>query len=212
MVKISGRNTLVYGTVLGTVGFGILLVFTNMTAVIAALVGAVVYVLVYTPLKHRSLYATLVGSIAGAMPVVVGYTAVTGTFDLGASIIFLILVLWQMLHFYSIAIRRFDEYKAAEVPTLPIVKGSRRGKIHIILYVFLFGVAALSLVYCGKAGFFYGIGMLCMSLWWLVAALQGLRKGIDDTKWAKKMFFISLTVLMAWSISISVESVLEMLV
>ena len=66
----------------------------------------ILYVLVYTPIKHRSVYATLIGSISGAVPPVVGYTAVANNLDLGVLILFLILVFWQMPHFYSIAIFR----------------------------------------------------------------------------------------------------------
>ena len=69
----------------------------------------------------------------------------TGTFDIDAFIIFIIMVFWQMVHFYAIAIRRSKDYKAAGIPVLPLVKGVRETKIHMIMYTIGFSSAAIAL-------------------------------------------------------------------
>jgi heme o synthase len=114
--EISTTNALAYGTVLGLIGFGLLYFYTNALTTLIAAIGFAFYVLVYTPLKHRTVYGTLLGAVAGAVPPVVGYCAVTNELDIGAWLLFLILVVWQMPHFYAIGINRFDDYKAAGIP------------------------------------------------------------------------------------------------
>ena len=88
---ISNTSALVFGTVLGVVGFALLLAFVNILTALVALVGFLVYVFVYSLLKRTTHWATEIGSIAGAVPIVVGYTAVAGRLDAAALIFFLIL-------------------------------------------------------------------------------------------------------------------------
>lgn len=113
--KISPTHALIYGAVLGVLGI-IALLFTNLLAFTVALIGFVVYVFLYTPLKHKNPIALFVGAVAGATPPVVGYTAVTGELNASAVFLFLALFLWQIPHFLAISVFRYDEYKAAGVP------------------------------------------------------------------------------------------------
>ena len=109
---------------LGIAGMALLLVAANVVAMLIAVVGFVVYVGVYSLyMKRKSVYGTLVGSLSGAAPPVIGYCAVTGQFDTGALILLLIFSLWQMPHSYAIAIFRFKDYRAANIPVLPVIKG-----------------------------------------------------------------------------------------
>lgn len=97
---ISPKITLIYATALGALGFALLYVFTNPQAVGFALLGFVVYVGVYSLyMKRKSVYGTLVGSLSGAAPPVIGYCAVSGQFDTGAMLLLVIFSLWQMPHF-----------------------------------------------------------------------------------------------------------------
>ena len=83
-----------------------------------------VYIVIYTMwLKRTSTWSTSIGGISGAMPPVIGYCAVTDPVDAGAWILFALLFLWQPAHFWSLAIRRVEEYRAAGFPLLPVVKG-----------------------------------------------------------------------------------------
>lgn len=113
---ISPARAAVFGAVLGCAGFGLLYALASPLAVACAAAGFVVYVALYTPLKHRSAHALLVGAVAGAMPAVVGYTAVTNAFDAYAAVLFAAVFVWQIPHFLAIAAYRYDEYRAAGVP------------------------------------------------------------------------------------------------
>jgi len=206
--EVSPRSALIYGTVLLIGGSVILYFFTTMAALLAALLGAVVYVGLYTPLKRKSLYSTIVGSISGATPPVIGYCAVTNTFNLEGAILFLILVIWQMPHFYAIAIYRKDEYRSANVPLLPIIQGNRVAKIHILFYVIAFVLASASLTYFHFTGYIYLTVMLVVGLVWLWMSIQGFSKNKDEPKWARQMFLFSLIVLTVFSASLSLSGIL----
>src|SRR5208282_3822889 len=115
-----------------------LMITTNPLAVSVAFAAFFIYVVLYGFWKRRKTVATLVGSIAGAIPPVVGYVAVSNRLDVGAWILFSILVLWQMPHFFAIAMYRLEDYKAASVAVLPAVKGIYATKVQMLLYILAF--------------------------------------------------------------------------
>ncbi len=121
---IDPKVSLIYASVLGIAGMLLLYVAANALAMMLAVIGFVIYVGVYSLyMKRKSVYGTLIGSLSGAAPPVIGYCAVTGQFDTGALILLLIFSLWQMPHSYAIAIFRFKDYQAANIPVLPVIKG-----------------------------------------------------------------------------------------
>lgn len=195
------KQALIYGVVLGLLGIYILAVLTNFLTLLLALVGLTVYVLAYSFLKYQTVYGTLIGSIAGAMPPVVGYTAVTHRFDLGALILFLMIALWQMPHFYAIAIRRIQDYSAANLPMLPLVKGIRATKIQMIAYTAAFLLVSLMLTFLGYTGMLYFSVVTVLGLTWLVIGLKGLYCK-NDQQWARLMFIFSLVIVMSLSLTI----------
>jgi protoheme IX farnesyltransferase len=206
---VSKQSAAIFGMILLLLGALALYYYTNRLALFVALIGFVVYVFVYTPLKRQSIHATLVGSIAGAVPPVVGYTAVTNRFDLGALLLFAILVVWQMPHFYAIAIRRLDDYAAAGIPVLPVKKGVAITKIQVIIYIILFLAATISLrVFKFTHDFYLGV-MLVVGLYWLWMAVQGFKKNIDNKAWARKMFLFSLVILLVFSITVSIDAIIR---
>ena len=206
--EISVKSALMYGTVLGVVGLLILALFVNYLSALLALLGFVFYVIVYGYAKRASYWGTIVGSISGAIPIVVGYTAVTGHLDMQALILFLILAFWQMPHFYAISMYRLDEYKSAGIPVLPAQKGMRTTKLNIVGFIIAFILAEVSLWYFGFAGWFYLVSVLIFGVAWLWKGLQGFRKGIDEEKWARKTFFYSLIVLLAFCVTIALAPLL----
>ena len=139
---ISTQNALMFATALGIIGFGVLIVYVNLTTVIVGLIGFFDYVIFYTFSKKLTVWATLIGSVAGATPIVAGYTAVTNRFDLSALILFLILTAWQMPHFYAIATYRMDDYANAKIPVLPVKAGILATKIQILLFIVGFVIAS----------------------------------------------------------------------
>ncbi|MCK2044446.1 heme o synthase [Chromohalobacter sp. TMW 2.2299] len=202
---ISPGITLAYGSVLGVAGFLTLALGTNALATLFALLGFFVYVGLYSLyLKRHSVYGTLVGSLSGAAPPVVGYCAVSGQFDLGALTLLLIFCLWQMPHSYAIAIFRYQDYRAASIPVLPVTRGVRAAKHHIFWYILAFLGATLMLTLGGYAGYGYFAVAAAMGLYWLVMAFRGYRTG-DDRVWAKKVFIFSIFTITALSIMMSID-------
>lgn len=226
--KITLFHALLFAFGLGVAGSFILFCFTTQLALVVAMAGFFIYVIIYGIWKQRTVHGTLIGSIAGAVPPIVGYTAVSNTIDGGACLLFVILVLWQMPHFYAIAMYRFDDYAAASIPVLPVTKGMQHTKLQICLYVIAFTVMTLFLSLCGYTGGIYLLVAATLGVVWIYVALQGLTlqgptlHGLqvqNDTKfdqmkcdqakydqmWARKMFIYSLVVIMALSITISID-------
>ena len=183
---------------LGVLGLAILYFFTNLLATLVALSGFFIYVVVYSYVKYFSDFATLLGSISGAVPPVVGYCAVSNRLDMGALLLFSILVLWQMPHFYSIALYRYDDYVAASIPVLPITKGINATKVQMIAYIVAFMGATALLTILGYTGFIYLAVAMVLGGSWLAFCIKGF-KVKDDKKWARKMFAISLFAIVGFS-------------
>lgn len=202
---IAPSVTLVYATVLGIVGFALLYIAANPLAMWLAVMGFVVYVGVYSLyMKRHSVYGTLIGSLSGAAPPVIGYCAVTNEFDAGALILLAIFSLWQMPHSYAIAIFRFKDYQAANIPVLPVVKGISVAKNHITVYILAFMIATLMLTLVGYAGYKYLIVAAAVSVWWLGMALRGY-KTENDSVWARKLFVFSIVAITSLSVMMSID-------
>jgi protoheme IX farnesyltransferase len=201
---VSPSSALVYGSILGVLGLLVLGLFANILTAAIALAGFIFYVLVYTPAKPRSVHATLLGSVAGAVPPVVGYCAVTGRVDVAAVILFVVLVFWQMPHFYAIAMYRYYDYFGAGLPVLPVKKGMRYTKIAIILYIMGFFIACSLLFAFRYAGYVYLLVMLLTCAAWFLSVMQGFRTK-EDAVWGKHAFRMSLIVLLMFSFMISVN-------
>lgn len=200
---ISVNAAVVYGFVLGCLGVAILLVFTNLLTTLIGLFGLFAYVVLYSYAKRHSVQGTLVGTISGSTPPVAGYTAVTGQIDTAAVLLFLILVCWQMPHFYAIALFRIKEYKAAKLPLLPIVKGTRRTIGEMLAYITSFILVSSALTFFGYTSRSYLLVMLIVGVVWLK---YWLADKSDIVAWARKMFLVSLVVLLIWSVALSIDS------
>lgn len=205
---VPDRNAFILSTVLGIVGFAILGAWTNLLVIASGIIGWIVYVWAYgVQSKRKSVHGTLVGAISGAMPIVAGYLAVTNRLDLGAALLFIILFAWQMPEFYSIAIYRLQEYKAAGVPVITVVKGVDRTKKEILFYTAIFVVASVLLSIFRYAGLTYMIVMAVFGVYWLYIAVQG--QYVKDAEgWARRMFKFSLVMILLLCVMLSVGSVL----
>ena len=202
---VSLKLALAYATVLGVVGVGMLYFKANPLAAFFAVVGFVIYVGFYSLyLKRKSVHGTLVGSLSGAMPPVIGYVAVSNSFDLAALTLLVMFSLWQMPHSYAIAIFRFNDYLAASIPVLPVKRGIRVAKRHILVYILAFVVATLMLTFCGAAGLNYLAVAAAMGMYWLYMAWTGY-KAKDDTVWARKLFVFSIFTITALSVAMSLD-------
>jgi len=199
---ISGKQAITFGALLGLFGGLVLIRYTNWLTFAIGVVAFVDYVVLYGVAKRRSVHGTIVGSVAGAAPIVAGYTAVTGRLDAAAIILFLILVFWQMPHFYAIAIYRLKDYKAAGLPVLPVVQGLRATKVQIVAYIVAFIVATLALTVYDYTGYIYAGLMAIIGLIWFGKGIAGFSVQ-DNTKWAKRVFLFSLATLLSFSVLVS---------
>jgi protoheme IX farnesyltransferase len=194
--RMTPQFVLGYAIILGVVGLAVLFLLVSVLVGWLGLLGMFVYVVIYTMwLKRSSTWSTSIGGISGAMPPVIGYCAVSNEIDAGAWILFALLFLWQPAHFWSLAIRRKEEYRAAGYPLLPVVKGVTRTKWQMLPYIILLIPAAILMYTYGYVGKVFPILSVGIAVVWLVHAISGFRAK-DDDKWAKMDFIISINYLM----------------
>lgn len=205
---VKPRNALIFGIFLAILGLGILITYTSWLVVAIGVVGFIVYVFLYGALsKRKSVHGTLVGSVSGAVPILAGYVAALGSIDVGAWLVFVILFLWQLPEFYSIAIYRQKEYRAAAIPVISVVRGIEHTKRMIFVYTTLFVLATLGLFAFGYTGYTYLVIMSLLGIRWLIIGLQAFRTH-DTDAWARHMFRFSLIILLSFSGLIAIEAYL----
>ena len=193
--NINGKSAVQYALVLGLIGFLFLAVGTNVTTFLVGVSGYVAYTVVYSIAKRTTIYSTIAGSFSGAMPIVSGYTAVSGKIDWEVLILFFILVLWQIPHFYSIAIYRLKDYKSSKLKIWPVKMGILNTKWHIISFILVFSLSVVALFTFKYTGYVYLLIALLSCIVWLFFGILGFF--IKDSRWwARRMFFISLFVLL----------------
>lgn len=202
---ISEENAIAFGVLLGLAGFSILFLGTNLLTVLVAAIGFFDYIFLYTLWKGRTLHGTAIGSVAGAVPPVVGYCAVSNSFDAGAAILFTMMVLWQMPHFYSIAVWRMNDYAAAGIPVLPLEKGVPETKVHMAMYIVGFILASALLTVFGYTGQIFLAATTTAGLLWLGLCLAGFKRD-DDTLWARQMFRLSLAPILVICLMIPIDA------
>lgn len=193
--KIRPQTVLAYGISLGIAGLAILFWQVNVLSGLLGLLGLFVYVFVYTLwLKRRSVWNTVVGAIAGAMPPVIGYTAVTMEMDIGAWILFGMLFLWQPPHFWALGIMRKDDYSKAGYKMLPVVKGVHASQMSILRYVVLLVPVSVLLYMFQYVGILYLIVAVLAGLGWVYLCVKGFTAK-DINAWSRKVFVFSINYL-----------------
>lgn len=193
--RMSAKVALAYGMFLILAGTVILGLGTEPLAALLGLIGAFVYVVVYTAWMKRTTHLnTVVGAISGAVPPMIGWAAVTGNLDKGAWILFAFLFLWQIPHFLALAIMKSKEYREAGYQMLPVVNSFFETKRQILIWTAAIIPVSLFLYESGVVGKFYFVSALVLGLGWLVLAVKGFFAN-DDMKWARQMFLYSLLYL-----------------
>lgn len=201
---VSARSALIFATVLGIFGSLILFTFTNLLALSVALGGLFFYAIVYTYFKRKTVHGTLIGCISGAVPPVVGYSSVTNHLNPAALLLFLVMVFWQMPHFYAIAIFRLRDYAAAHIPVISIVQGIPNTKTYIVLLITVFTLLASALTFFGYAGKLYLFAAIILGLSWLAIGLLNFKK--QDVLWSRQMFRYSLVVIVFLFVVMTIDS------
>lgn len=192
-----------FSFVLGASGFGLLIVWTNTLTVILGVVAYVWYIVIYGLAKRLTPLSTIIGGVCGALPPVAGYTALTNQLDATAWVLFALLMIWQLAHFYAIAIFRKDDYANADLPIWSVRYGTKSTKAQIFFWVVIFALTTPLLTLFGATGYTYLVVMTVLSVYWVYVGIVNYRK-LDDIKWSKKMFGVSLVVLLAMCAVIAV--------
>ncbi|MFN3471519.1 MAG: heme o synthase [Aquificaceae bacterium] len=149
--SVNPKNAFIFGSFLLVLSAFILLFEVNLLTFFFVALASFFYVVVYTlALKRKSPLATEIGGISGSLPPVIGYAAVKGEVGIEALILFLIMFMWQPPHFWVLAIKYSEDYKRANIPTLPVAKGIVHTKMKTLIYT-------ASLVPLSLLPFFYGI-------------------------------------------------------
>ncbi len=201
---VGARSAMIYSAILLVGGMAALVSWTNALVVGVGLGGFVAYVVLYGMWSKRlSMHGTLVGSVSGAAPILGGYVGAANSIDAGAAIVFLMLFVWQMPAFYSIAVYRRAEYARANVPVISVVRGTPATVVQILCYTALFVAVSVLPQPFGYTGWVYTAVMGVLGSGWLVMAVTGLRTGNHD-RWARLMFRYALVMMFALSVMLSV--------
>ncbi len=165
-----------------------------LTNVLTAGLGALAfasYVAAYTPLKRSSSLAVFVGAIPGAIPPLMGWTAITGRLDIAGLALFAILFVWQVPHFIAIAFYRNDDYARGGFKTLPLVLTEDATKVVMVIFTLVLTPVALSLVPLGVESPHYAIMAIVLGAGFLAVNLMGLAAR-GSVKWARASLHASL--------------------
>ena len=194
---ISPENAMIFGVALIFIGSGILYFFINTLTCVLALITALMYLFIYTPLKKLTWLNTPVGAIPGAIPPIGGWVAATGSLDPEAWILFAILFLWQHPHFYAIALMFKDDYKKAGLKMLPVVEpnGSRTNR-QIIWHALLLIPVSVVPVYINLLGMIYFWAALILGIGYLLSGfILAKQYSVDNARLVLKVSVFYLPIL-----------------
>jgi protoheme IX farnesyltransferase len=193
--RLAARTALIFGAVQGALSLPALAMVNLVTAGLG-LVALLLYVGVYTPMKQRSHWATWIGAVPGALPALMGWTAVTGHIDLAGLAVFGVLFFWQIPHFHAIALYRQRDYDAAGLKTLPGTHGVDAARRQIIGYLIVQVAVSVTLVPLGVAGLPYLIVALVLGAGVLIQGFSGLGGSPQRMpRWARSVFLASIVYL-----------------
>ena len=188
---ISRVEAIIFSTALFILGSFLLLYFTNTLTWILTTLTFVFYGFIYTKfLKFMTSQNIIIGGLTGAMPPLLGWTAVTNSIDPNALLLVLIILVWTPPHFWSLAIHKVEDYKEAEVPMLPVQKGIPFTKQQILLYTILLIAVTLLQFSVGLFGLIYLCSASFLGLVFLYYAVALYRD--DENKMAMPTFFYSI--------------------
>jgi protoheme IX farnesyltransferase len=188
--KVQPTRALFFGLILGVGSFLILTFFVNLLSALLATSAILFYVFVYTIwLKRTSAQNIVIGGAAGAVPVLVGWAAVTNSITLSAIWLFAIIFYWTPPHFWALSLLIQKDYEKASIPMMPVVMGEPETRKQIFLYSLLLLAVTLVLFAMGAMGYLYLAGALVLGGILVYMSIRLLR---DKTKkWARTLFWYS---------------------
>jgi protoheme IX farnesyltransferase len=201
------RNALVFGLALGVASFAFLWLTTNLLSAVLAVATIMFYVLIYTMvLKRRTAQNIVWGGAAGCMPVVIGWSAVTGTVGWQPLVMFGVIFCWTPPHFWALAMKFKDDYAAANVPMLPVVATREQVSRQIVVYSWV--MVAWTLLLLPATSWIYGVFAVVFGAWFLVFAHRlhnAVKRGQAGSP--MKLFHLSNTYLMLVFVALAADAV-----
>ncbi|HEY7175220.1 MAG TPA: heme o synthase [Micromonosporaceae bacterium] len=207
---VAPRNALIFGVVLTVTSLALMGAFTNWLATALTAAAIAYYDVIYTMwLKRTTPQNTVWGGVCGAMPVLIGWAAVTGGLDVRAWLLFAVVFFWQPPHFYALAIKFRDDYARAGIPMLPVVASARRVGAETVLYSWLTVVASVALWPAGL-GPIYGVTAIAVGAGLLVEAhhLYARARGGAPIK-PMRLFHWSTTYLTLLFVAVAVDALVR---
>ena len=206
--EVTPTNALIFGVVLGVVSFVFMGLAVNMPAAWLSLAAILFYVFIYTiGLKRYTPSNIVIGGAAGAAPALIGWAAVTGDVGRPAWVLFAIIFYWTPPHFWALAIRYSDDYKAAGVPMLPVVRGVPETTRQIVLYSVVLLAVSLLMYPVAQVGLLYLVSATIMGLAFVFYAFR-LRKN-PDGKGAMSLFHFSIMYLVLVFVALAADVLLN---
>ena len=200
--RLTTSEALRYAFVLCAAGLVMLALGANILSAVVAFATLVSYAVVYTPLKLRTSFATVIGAVPGALPAVIGWTAAANNLSAGAWILFGIVFLWQLPHFLAIAWMCRDDYARAGFPMLPVIEpdGRSTGR-QAVAYAAALLPVSLAPTIAGMAGSTYFFGAFILTIVFLALTVRFARSRSNAD--ARTLFFASITYLpLLWALMI----------
>ena len=188
--RVVNRNAIIFATALGLISFAVLAVCTTWLAAFIAVAANAFYVLFYTMyLKRRTVQNIVIGGAAGAVGPLIGWASVEHAVGWPAWVLFLVIFLWTPPHFWALAIKYKDDYAAAGIPMMPVVRGEAVTRRQMFWYTLSLVPVVASLTVFGAAGWVYLIGAMSFTLYFVWMAWKLMRTG--DNKLAMPLFHYS---------------------
>jgi protoheme IX farnesyltransferase len=201
------KQATIFAVSLGVLGFFILLLGVNVLTAMLTLFTTVGYGVFYTAfLKRQTSQNIVIGGLFGAMPPLLGWTAVANVISSEAILLVLIIFTWTPAHFWALALHRIDDYRKIDIPMLPVTHGIPYTKLHIVLYTVLTIVASVLPYVSNMFGFFYCVGALILGarfLYWAIRLYQS-----KDQEYAMATFRFSNVYLMVLFLLMWVDHIL----
>ena len=205
--ELSAKEAYVFAWALGVLSVLWLAIFANVLAALLSLAAILFYVFIYTLLLKRRTPQNIVwGGAAGAMPVLIGWAAVTGELDATALILFLIVFLWTPPHYWPLSLRYRSEYSDAGVPMLPVVRGNKTVGVQIVLYAWALVASTLLLIPIGGMGVIYSAAALILGLLFILESHRlNAEANKGEIKNPMRLFHGSITYLTVLFIAIALD-------
>jgi protoheme IX farnesyltransferase len=205
--SVSPEAALAFGTGLACVGLPLVFLGSNPLTGILGFIAFGSYVAVYTPLKRHSAAALFIGAVPGALPPLMGWTAVTGRLDAPGLALFAILFFWQVPHFLAIAIYRAADYASAGFKVLPLTVSARTTRATIVAFTVGLVAATIVLPPLRVAGWHYGLVAGLLGAVFIGWAVAGFRRAAEGS-WARSLFLYSLVYLTLLFVALALDRTL----